>query len=37
MRRVLSELGPEELQGLEVALKKIGKRCRASGAERLKR
>jgi MarR family 2-MHQ and catechol resistance regulon transcriptional repressor len=29
MRRVFSELGPEELRGLEVALKKIGKRAAA--------
>jgi MarR family transcriptional regulator, 2-MHQ and catechol-resistance regulon repressor len=29
MRRVFSELSPEELQGLEVALKKIGKRAAA--------
>ena len=29
MRRVFSELTPEELQGLEVALKKIGKRAAA--------
>jgi MarR family 2-MHQ and catechol resistance regulon transcriptional repressor len=29
MRRVFSELSPEELQGLEVALKKIGKRASA--------
>ena len=27
MRRVFSELGPEELRGLEVALKKVGKRA----------
>ena len=29
MRKVFSELSPEELQGLEVALKKIGKRAAA--------
>jgi MarR family 2-MHQ and catechol resistance regulon transcriptional repressor len=29
MKRVLSELSPEELRGLEVALKKIGKRSAA--------
>jgi MarR family transcriptional regulator, 2-MHQ and catechol-resistance regulon repressor len=29
MRRVFSELSPEELQGFEVALKKIGKRAAA--------
>lgn len=29
MRRVFSELSPEELQGLEVALKKIGKHAAA--------
>jgi len=29
MRRVFSELGPEELRGLKVALKKIGKRAAA--------
>jgi MarR family transcriptional regulator, 2-MHQ and catechol-resistance regulon repressor len=29
MRKVLSELSPEELRGLEVALKKIGKRAAA--------
>src|SRR5258708_14023166 len=29
MRRVFSELGPEELRGLEVALKKVGKRAAA--------
>jgi MarR family transcriptional regulator, 2-MHQ and catechol-resistance regulon repressor len=29
MRRVFSELGPDELRGLEVALKKIGKRAAA--------
>jgi len=29
MRRVFSELCPEELQGLEVALKKVGKRAAA--------
>ena len=29
MRRVFSELSPEELQGLEVALKKVGKRAAA--------
>jgi MarR family 2-MHQ and catechol resistance regulon transcriptional repressor len=29
MRRVFSELSPEELRGLEVALKKIGKRAAA--------
>jgi hypothetical protein len=27
MRKVFSELNPEELSGLEVALKKIGKRA----------
>jgi MarR family 2-MHQ and catechol resistance regulon transcriptional repressor len=29
MRRVFSELSPEELQGLEVALKRVGKRAAA--------
>jgi len=29
MKRVFSELSPEELRGLEVALKKIGKRAAA--------
>jgi DNA-binding MarR family transcriptional regulator len=29
MRRVFSELSPEELRGFEVALKKIGKRASA--------
>jgi MarR family 2-MHQ and catechol resistance regulon transcriptional repressor len=29
MKRVFSELSPEEIQGLEVALKKIGKRAAA--------
>jgi DNA-binding MarR family transcriptional regulator len=29
MRRVFSELSPEELCGLEVALKKVGKRAAA--------
>jgi MarR family 2-MHQ and catechol resistance regulon transcriptional repressor len=29
MRRVFSELSPEELRGFEVALKKIGKRAAA--------
>ena len=29
MKRVFSELGPEELRGLEVALKKVGKRAAA--------
>ena len=29
MRKVFSELSPEELRGLEVALKKVGKRPRA--------
>src|SRR5712692_7646921 len=29
MRRVFSELSPEELRGLEVALKKVGKRAAA--------
>jgi MarR family transcriptional regulator, 2-MHQ and catechol-resistance regulon repressor len=29
MRRVFSELSPEELQGLEAALKKVGKRAAA--------
>jgi hypothetical protein len=29
MRRVFSELNPEELRGLEVALKKVGKRAAA--------
>ena len=29
MRRVLSELSPEELRGFEVALKKVGKRAAA--------
>ena len=29
MRKVLSELGPDELRGLEAALKKIGKRAAA--------
>jgi hypothetical protein len=29
MRRVFSELSPEKLGGLEVALKKIGKRAAA--------
>jgi hypothetical protein len=33
MRKVFSELSPEELRSLEVALKKIGKR--ADGAEGL--
>jgi len=27
MRRVFSELSPEELRGLEAALKKVGKRA----------
>ena len=34
MRRVFSELSPEELRGLEVALKKIGKRAAALMKER---
>jgi hypothetical protein len=29
MRRVFSELSPDELRGLEVALKKVGKRAAA--------
>jgi hypothetical protein len=29
MRRVFSELSPEELNGLEMALKKVGKRASA--------
>jgi hypothetical protein len=29
MRKVFSELSPEEFRGLEVALKKIGKRAAA--------
>jgi MarR family 2-MHQ and catechol resistance regulon transcriptional repressor len=29
MKRVLSELSPQELRGLEVALKKVGKRAAA--------
>jgi MarR family 2-MHQ and catechol resistance regulon transcriptional repressor len=29
MKRVFSELSPEELRGLEVALKKVGKRAAA--------
>jgi len=29
MKRVFSQLGPEELRGLEVALKKVGKRAAA--------
>src|SRR5882724_7372323 len=29
MKRVFTELGPEELRGLEVALKKVGKRAAA--------
>ena len=29
MRKVFSELSPEELRGLEVALKKVGKRAAA--------
>src|SRR5215469_7446150 len=34
MRRVFSELSPEELRGLEVALKKVGKRASAlNGSE----
>jgi MarR family transcriptional regulator, 2-MHQ and catechol-resistance regulon repressor len=31
MKRVFSELSPEELRGLEVALKKVGKRAAALG------
>src|SRR5712691_6272164 len=34
MKRVFSELSPEELRGLEVALKKIGKRAAALMEER---
>ena len=34
MRRVFSDLGPEELRGLEVALKKVGKRAAALMAQR---
>ena len=34
MRKVFSELGPDELRGLEVALKKIGKRAAAMMDER---
>jgi MarR family transcriptional regulator, 2-MHQ and catechol-resistance regulon repressor len=34
MRRVFSELSPEELRGLEVALKKVGKRASALMEER---
>jgi MarR family 2-MHQ and catechol resistance regulon transcriptional repressor len=37
MRRVFSELSPEELQGLEVALKKIGKRAAALMEQRNRR
>jgi MarR family 2-MHQ and catechol resistance regulon transcriptional repressor len=33
MRRVFSELSPEELRGLEVALKKVGKRAAALMAQ----
>jgi len=29
MKKVFSELGPEELRGLEVKLKKVGKRAAA--------
>jgi len=29
MKRVLSELSPEELRGLEVKLKRVGKRAAA--------
>jgi hypothetical protein len=29
MKRVLSELSPEELRGLEVKIKKVGKRATA--------
>jgi len=31
MKRVLSELSPEELRGLEVKLKKVGKRAAELG------
>ena len=34
MKKVFSELGPEELRGLEAALKKVGKRAAALMAER---
>jgi MarR family 2-MHQ and catechol resistance regulon transcriptional repressor len=34
MRRVFSELSPDELRGLEVALKKVGKRAAARTEER---
>ena len=34
MKRVFSELSPEELRGLEVALKKVGKRAAALMEER---
>ena len=34
MKRVFSELGPDELQGLEAALKKIGKRAAALMVQR---
>jgi MarR family 2-MHQ and catechol resistance regulon transcriptional repressor len=33
MRRVFSDLDPEELRGLEVALKKVGKRAAALPAQ----
>jgi MarR family 2-MHQ and catechol resistance regulon transcriptional repressor len=35
MRRVFSELSPDELRGLEVALKKVGKRAAALTRENL--
>jgi hypothetical protein len=34
MKRVFSELSPEEIRGLEVALKKVGKRAAALMVER---
>jgi len=34
MKRVFSELSPEELRSLEVALKKVGKRAAALGSEK---
>ena len=34
MKRVFSELSPEELRGLQVALKKVGKRAAALGNKR---
>ena len=37
MKRVFSELSPEELRGLEVALKKAGKRAAALTVEGIKR